>query len=154
MQSFVLCDTKAESDSLEAAALREQSAKTVHQRGTKATVEGMLPRLVHPSVLENAKELVADLTEMMFATTEQTIANAQRAMAARRSFVDRLGDIEMPTLIIVGEQDIISTASEMKGIADRIPGAVYRSIPDCGHMSPMEQPQAFSDILTDFLRTL
>jgi pimeloyl-ACP methyl ester carboxylesterase len=54
-------------------------------------------------------------------------------------------------LVVVGEHDVISPVEEMRGIAERIPGAEFVVIPGAGHMSPLENPAAFNAALERFL---
>jgi pimeloyl-ACP methyl ester carboxylesterase len=72
-------------------------------------------------------------------------------MAERPDVTEMLGGITVPTLVIVGEHDAISTPAEMHGIADRIPCAQLAVIPAAGHMSPLENPRAFNAALARFL---
>ena len=53
----------------------------------------------------------------------------------------------MPTLVLVGEHDAISPPAEMKTIAAAIPGAEFVEIPDAGHMTTMENPEAVNEAL-------
>ena len=58
------------------------------------------------------------------------------------------------TLVVVGEHDAISTAAEMRKIADAIPGARYVEIKGAGHMSPLEMPEPVNAALDSFLQSL
>ena len=58
------------------------------------------------------------------------------------------------TLLIVGEHDKISTVDEMRSIADAIPDSQLAVIPDAGHMSPLENPQAANSVIAEFLARL
>jgi pimeloyl-ACP methyl ester carboxylesterase len=61
-----------------------------------------------------------------------------------------LKSVRVPTLVVVGQQDYVcSKAARL--LAQSIPNAALQIIPDCGHMSPLEQPAAFTAALTEFL---
>ncbi len=152
LSKLVLCDTRAAVDSAEAAAGRLSVADRVLTIGTKAAVEAMLPRLVWSESTKRYPGLVARIESMMYATHPSTIAHAQRAMAARKSFVESLPSIDIPTQIIVGQHDVISTREEMNSMAEKIPHAKFSMISDCGHMPPMEKPQEFVKELVAFLK--
>jgi pimeloyl-ACP methyl ester carboxylesterase len=79
------------------------------------------------------------------------VAAALRGMAARPAFTDSLPRIEVPTLVVVGEHDAISTAEEMRGIAAAIPGAEFVVVAGAGHMSPLEGAAQFNPALVRFL---
>jgi pimeloyl-ACP methyl ester carboxylesterase len=72
-------------------------------------------------------------------------------MAARRDFRGELLGISLPTLVIVGEHDAISTVDEMRGIAKAIPDAEFVIIPNSGHMTPLECPDGFNEAIEQFL---
>jgi 3-oxoadipate enol-lactonase len=57
----------------------------------------------------------------------------------------------VPTLVICGQHDVISSADEMRSLAAAIPGAHFVVIPDAGHMPPLEQPTRFNAALREFL---
>jgi 3-oxoadipate enol-lactonase len=63
-----------------------------------------------------------------------------------------LGDINVPTLLVAGSEDKIAPPSVMEKMAGKIPGAEYVLMPDCGHLGPMDRPDAFNAILLGFLQ--
>ena len=75
-------------------------------------------------------------------------------MAARPDVTSMLPTINVPTLILVGSDDAISTATEMRTIAEAIPNAKFVEIPAAGHMTTMENPEEVSAALIEFLRAL
>jgi pimeloyl-ACP methyl ester carboxylesterase len=75
-------------------------------------------------------------------------------MAERPDVSAMLGQIDCPTLVIVGELDQISPAEEMREIARAIPAARLVEIAGSGHMSPMERPCAVSTAMREFLASL
>jgi pimeloyl-ACP methyl ester carboxylesterase len=75
-------------------------------------------------------------------------------MAARPDVSAWLPQIDLPTLVVCGREDAISTVEEMRDIAERMPQARFVEIAGAGHMSPMEQPQLVNAAIRDFLETL
>jgi 3-oxoadipate enol-lactonase len=63
-----------------------------------------------------------------------------------------LADIKVPTLIVAGSEDKVAPPSVMEKMAGKIPGAEYVQMPDCGHLGPMDQPEAFNAILLGFMQ--
>jgi len=63
-----------------------------------------------------------------------------------------LGDIKVPTLLVAGSEDKVAPPSVMEKMASKIPGAEYALMPDCGHLGPMDRPDAFNAILLGFLK--
>ena len=58
----------------------------------------------------------------------------------------------MPTLLIAGSDDKTAPAGVMERMAARIPGAEFVTLPGCGHLGPMDQPEAFNAALLEFLQ--
>ena len=116
--------------------------------------EAMLPRLVAPNAAARRPRVVESLRRMMLATDPRAIAAALRGMAARPDSTPLLSAIRVPTLVMVGEHDAISPPSEMRRMAEAIPGAKFVVIPDAGHMAPMENPQAVSEAIANFVAGL
>ena len=67
--------------------------------------------------------------------------------------LDRLGDIKAPTLVIVGEQDLLTPPHVCREVASRIPGATFEMIKGAGssHVVPIERPDDFNGLVTRFL---
>ena len=63
-----------------------------------------------------------------------------------------LAGIVVPTLVVSGEKDQVAPPAMMQKMAQKIPGAAYAMLPDCGHLGPMDQPDAFNDALLYFLK--
>ena len=141
LAGLILCDTRAASDTPEAAAGRDQLAERVLRQGVGPAVEEMLPRLFAPATLESADALVAEVRRVMLTTSPASFATAQRGMARRPDVSWRLADIDVPTLVICGESDAITPPAEMQSIAAAIPAATYQQVPAAGHLAPLEQPQ-------------
>lgn len=64
----------------------------------------------------------------------------------------QLGDIAVPTLVLVGTEDRMTPPKFAHYLADHIPGAELISVADAGHMLAMEQPQLVSDAIRDFIQ--
>jgi pimeloyl-ACP methyl ester carboxylesterase len=141
LAGLILCDTRAAPDTPEAAQGRHETAANLLAAGnTEALTEGMIPKLFAPLTIEKQPDIVAKMRERMLATSPAGAAAALRGMAERVDFRPKLGEIALPTLVIVGEQDAISSPAEMRSFAEEIPGATFEVIPRAGHMSPMENP--------------
>jgi 3-oxoadipate enol-lactonase len=78
----------------------------------------------------------------------------RKAVAMLTTFDRRalLSGITVPTLVLAGSEDFVAPAAVMERIAQKIPGAEYRVLPGCGHLGPMDQPEAFNAVLLEFLQ--
>ena len=134
-----------------AAAGRLKLAETVLRDGTGSLAEAMLPKLFAPATIEREKEMVESQRQKILAASREGVAAALRGMAARPGAVDYLPQISLPTLVVVGSEDAISTPDEMRGIAAAISGSEFVVIPHSGHMTPLENPTAFDAAIERFL---
>jgi pimeloyl-ACP methyl ester carboxylesterase len=151
LSSLVLCDTRSIADSEEARENRFKTAQVVLESGSKPLAEVMGSKLFAPQVSDS---VLADVKMMIVESSPSGIAAASRGMAARPDVTDFLPGIDLPTLVLVGEYDSISSPEEMRRVADQIPGAEFAVIPEAGHMSPMENPEAFNRFLSGFFNPI
>jgi pimeloyl-ACP methyl ester carboxylesterase len=154
LRGLILCDTKASADTPEGAAGRRDMAERVLREGPALLAETMLPKLLAETTRQQRPYLVEQLQSVIAAGDPQGIAAAARGMAERPDMTAALGQIRCPTLVIVGQQDVISPPAEMRGLAEAIPGAKFVEIPAAGHMSPLENPVAVSMAMRAFLATV
>jgi pimeloyl-ACP methyl ester carboxylesterase len=151
LAGLILLDTRAGSDAPEVAAGRYQLAERVAQEGVADAVDEMLPRLFAPATLQSAPSFVDQMRRVMAETSADAYAAAQRGMAERPDMSPYLADIDLPTLVLCGQCDVITPPGEMRGMARAIPRASYQEIPDAGHLAPREQPQAVNTTIQAFL---
>lgn len=154
LSRMILLDTRAIADDEVQARARRMAAEAVLSAGMEDVPVNMLPKLLAKSTMEEKPEVVSAMTEMILRQDPRGVAAAQRGMAQRPNVESWLSEITIPTLVISGEHDVISTPEEMKGFAAQIPGAQFVEIPDAGHMVPMENPQAMCDAVLPFCRDL
>ncbi len=154
LRGLVLCDTRSAADTPEAAAARRVMADRVLKEGPAPLVETMLPRLFCETTRQQRPEVVEGLRRVMMANSPRGIAAAALGMAERPDMTASLTEIRCPTLVVVGQDDVISPPAEMRGIAEAIPGARFVEIPAAGHMSPLENPAAVNAAIVEFLATL
>jgi pimeloyl-ACP methyl ester carboxylesterase len=114
----------------------------------------MLPKMYSEATAAQNPELVEDTRAMMLACQPAAIAAALDAMATRPDSRELLETISVPTLVLVGEVDPISSAAEMREIADAIHDARYVVVPGASHLAPLESPGVVNEAIRDFLRTL
>jgi pimeloyl-ACP methyl ester carboxylesterase len=146
-----LCNTKAPADSTEARAGRLQAANDVLERGTEPFFESMIPRLLGRSTQETRPDLVAGALNMMRKMSPDDVAQVQRGMAERADSVDTLKTINVPTLLVTGEEDMLTGVNEAELMRQHISGSQLRVIPKAGHYSPWEQPEQAGKLLRQFL---
>jgi pimeloyl-ACP methyl ester carboxylesterase len=147
-----LCNTKASADTPEARAGRLQAANDVLERGTGPFFESMIPRLLGKSTRETRPDLVAGALNMMRRMSPEDVAQVQRGMAARPDSVETLKTINVPTLLVTGDEDILTGLNEAELMRQYISRSQLRVIPKAGHYSPWEQPEDAGRLLIQFLQ--
>jgi pimeloyl-ACP methyl ester carboxylesterase len=146
-----LCNTKAPADNADARAGRLQAAADALERGTEPFFETMAARLMGKTTREARLDLVTGALAMMRRMSPEAVAQVQRGMAERPDSVETLKTMNVPTLIITGDEDILTGVNEAELMHRHIPGSQLRVIPKAGHYSPWEQPQEAAKILRQFL---
>ncbi len=151
VKAMILCDTRAAADTVEGVALRKSIADRALREGTEVVVKPMLDKLLCETSRVHKPLVVQRLFETMMKVPSTTIHAAQNAMADRADFTARLSEIRVPSLLIVGEKDAISTPEEMRSMADKIPHSQLVVIPDAGHLPPIENAIVFNAEIVRFL---
>ncbi len=154
VEALVLCNTKAQADGSEARAARLQAANDVLERGIEPFLETMVPRLFGRTTRETRPDLIDGALRMMRLMSPEDVAQVQRGMAERPDSVDTLKTINVPTLLVTGDEDIMTGINEAELMRRHIPGSQLRVIPKAGHYSPWEQPQEATRLLRQFLDSL
>ncbi len=149
-----LFNTKAPADSPEGRAARLNAANDVLQRGTESFLESMIPKLFGSSTREGRPDLLDGALRMMRNMSPQGLAQVQRGMADRPDSVSTLSSINVPTLIVTGDEDVLTGIAEADLLHQHISGSELRVIPKAGHYSPWEQPAEAVRILRQFLDSL
>jgi 3-oxoadipate enol-lactonase len=149
--ALVLADTRAGAD---APANREsRTAQQEHLAGGGDT-DSLVDRLAEAVVGKSTtrREQALDTTRRLAAANPVPgwIA-ALEAMKQRPDVAGELGAIAVPTLVMVGEQDALTPTEVAVSMQGAIPGAQLVIIPDAGHLSSLENPEAFTAALEDFL---
>ncbi|HTW59710.1 MAG TPA: alpha/beta fold hydrolase [Terriglobales bacterium] len=149
--ALALCDTKAPADGPEARAARLQAANDVLERGTEPFFESMIAKVLARTTRETRPDLADGALGMMRKMSPKDIAQVQRGMAARPDSVEALKTINVPTLLVTGDEDILTGVNEAELMRRHIAGAELRVIPKAGHYAPWEQPAEATRILRQFL---
>src|SRR5208337_846949 len=151
MISLALCDTRPQADNAEARANRLKAADAVLEQGTEPFIETMIPKLMGRTMVATRPDLVDGARAMMRKMSAEDISQVQRGMAERPDSVADLKTINIPTLIAIGEEDVLSTVADGELMRQNIAGSQLKVIPKAGHYSPWEQPLAVGEILRRFL---
>lgn len=150
VRSLVLCNTKAPADHADARAGRLQAAHDVVEKGTEPFFEGMAQKVLGRATRETRPDLVDGAMRMMRKMSPQDVAEVQRGMAERPDSIDTLKTIDVPTLLVTGDEDPMTGINEAELMHQHIRGSQIRVIPKAGHYSPWEQPEFAARLLRQF----
>jgi len=148
--ALVLSNTRAAAESPEGRANREKSIQSVQERGPSPFIEEMLPKLLG-TALETRADLVAGARAMMSRMTVAGIVAVQRGMAMRPDSIPTLKTINVPTLIIAGEEDSATPLPEAELMSRNIKGSRLEVVARAGHYAAFEQPEYCGKLLRNFL---
>jgi len=128
-------------------AARAQRGK---ENGMSSLVDFQVARWFTPGFNERKPSVAERLAKVWSATDVDDYVATCRAMGAV-DLRDRIGAIAVPTMIIVGEEDIATDTTHAESMRQRIPGATLHVIPDCGHLSSAEHPETVARLLEEDL---
>lgn len=153
VRALVLANTKATPDSMEGKAGRDKNIVVAREKGASAIAEGMLPKILSPKTYTANPELVAQAKTIMESSSVPGIVGALGAMRDRPDSTPTLLEFSQPVLIIAGADDQLMSAADQENMKMAARNSTLVTIPDAGHLSPMEQPAAFNHAITEFIRT-
>ena len=131
---------------------RQALLDIAREQGVRAMASEWVKGMVAPQRLSDTV-LLGDILDMFERKSADTFARQIRALLARPDGTTVLQRIDVPTLVLCGEQDSWSPPAQHQAMADVIPGhPPVCVIPGAGHMVMMEQPQAVAQALCDWLR--
>ncbi len=151
IRGLVLADTRAEADTDEARARRSSMQVMAAREGTGAVIDAMLPGLLGASTRMGNPHLGVQVRDWALETPPEGVVDALEALRTRPDSRGTLAGITCPTLVLVGSEDTLTPPASSRVIADGVAGAVYVEIPDAGHLSNVEQPEAFNAALARWL---
>lgn len=153
LAGIALCDTKASADAPLARQGRLDMAAAV-ETDPAATAEllreRVLPVIIGPTTHTDRLDVVAKVESWIDAADPAAIAWYQRAMAARADSLADLAEIDLPALVLWGDEDSMSDRHEQDRMLDVLRDARFASIPAAGHLSAIENPEPVTVELVAF----
>jgi 3-oxoadipate enol-lactonase len=146
LAELILCDAVAGFPEAGREPFRQMAAR-VEAGGMGAIAEIAARRVFHdaylashPMAIEERRQVLLKVDPVAFQACCQFLAHAD--------LTPRLGDMKVPTRVICGELDQATPPALARIVADRVPGATYVEIANCGHCPPLESPDDFLSALT------
>lgn len=152
--AVVLADTQCLADSEEGKKKRYNTIKEIEENGLEPFAEKFLKGAFSKKAHTDKKEAVGKIKQIILSTSEETVKAALAALAERKETCSHLKDIKIPTLILCGEEDELTTIPQSEFLFNTISGSKMHAIEKAGHLSNVEQPEVFNKYLENFLRKL
>lgn len=145
LDGLILIDTRERADSDRAREDRYKSVAEIERNGSGTIVDSMLPKMIHDQARRDA------FRQIMMTASPTGMTAAQRAMARRSDSAATLRGVRVPSLVVVGDRDPITTVDDARRMASLIKGSKLVIIPNAAHASNFDQPEAFNRAVMEFL---
>lgn len=147
----VFADTRAAADTTEGKENRMKMAAKVRESGSASLAPDLLLKLLGKTTRETSPATVDRIRTLIERAHQEAIAHALLGMAEREDSTGMLSSIRCPTLVIVGSEDDLTPPDESKKLSAGIEGSQLAIIEGSGHLSNLEKPDEFNDVLRRFL---
>lgn len=149
-EALVLCDTTCTTDTTKAKEKRLITVENIIKNGVNIYAEGSIPNLFTVESIKLKIEAIASVKEMIQNTSELVLCSTLLALASRRKTCSKLAEINIPVLILVGDQDILTPPATAKFMHENIKNSTLEVIEHAAHLSNLENPELFNHHLKAF----
>jgi pimeloyl-ACP methyl ester carboxylesterase len=154
LRALILADTRAEPDSDEARGNRDKLIAFTESHTARDVIDQMLPKLITNETLASRHGIAEEIIWIGAAQTSEGIIGGLHALRDRPDARPMLATITVPTLVLVGKEDVLTPPAMAEALVAGIAGSQLVTIPEAGHLSNMEQPEVFNSHLRAFLQGL
>ncbi|MBC8048253.1 MAG: alpha/beta hydrolase [Fimbriimonadaceae bacterium] len=152
ISKIILADTKSENDDNAGLINRANTIIKLQDNKKDEVIEGLLGKLLCKNTIENKSAVVNDAKANMQQQTALAMMSATAALAMRTNTKESLKEINIPALILVGEEDVITPPSASETLHNNIANSEMQIIKNAGHLSNFENPEDFNAALSQFLK--
>jgi 3-oxoadipate enol-lactonase len=154
VRALALADTKAGADDQAMRAKRDELIDVARSKGSEAVAGIQVAKLVGKSTRDKHPDTYDAAHNMMAAAPADGVIAALRAMKERPDSTPILSTIDVPTLVLVGDEDVVTPVAEARAMHASIAGSRLEVLAGVGHLSSLERPAAFNTVLAEFLGSL
>lgn len=154
VRGLVLMDTRSGADSPEGRVRRDEMIALARARGSAAVADAMITGMVGKRTREKCPEVVDAVHRMLERAPVEGVIGALQALRDRPDSTGTLATIEVPTLVVVGDEDVLTPPSESVVLHAGIRGSRFERIAGAGHVANLERPAAVNHVLSEFLSSL
>ena len=153
-KGIILCDTQCVADTTEARDKRFKAIELIRGGGKEKYAEELIKKLFYHETISSGKEVVNDVRNMILNTDAEVMARTLKALALRKETCSGLSELDVPALIICGREDQITPVVQHDRMQLAINGAELKIIDRAGHLSNLEEPEVFNNLVSEFLEGL
>ena len=147
LDRVIVCDSPCQSTPTSSQQWEERIV-VAQKQGMEALVEPTLARWFPPEAIK-ANPPHLDKVRQMIRTTPVNGFIGCAAALADHNYAAAVATVTRPVLFMVGEKD--AAAAPMRKLNEALPGSRYAELPGAGHISNLDQPEAFTRAVKDFL---
>jgi 3-oxoadipate enol-lactonase len=151
VRALVLADTRAGPDTDEGREKRRRLIEVARSRGSGTVAEMQVGSMVGETTRQRRPEVVETLRAMMAAAPVDGVIGALEAMMDRPDSMPTLATVDVPALIVVGDEDTLTPPKDAASMHERIRGSRLEVLAQAGHISNLERPAAFTHIVSEFV---
>jgi 3-oxoadipate enol-lactonase len=148
---LILNDTQCIADTPEIKENRCNAIISIKEKGVEQYADEIIKKLFAQETFTKNKNVIDAVREMIISTPKQSLCNTLHALAERKETCDQLPEINIPVLIMVGEEDKITPIAAAQQMHEKILNSKLEIIQQAGHLSNLENPTAFNTHLVNFL---
>lgn len=154
IRGLVLADTRAAADSPDGLEQRREIIRVAETQGTTAIANMQIAGLVGKSTRDKRPDIYDAMHRMIAQGSVEGIVGGTQAMMTRPDSTPTLATIDVPTLVVVGEEDGITPRQDAEALHRGIAGSRLEVLQHAGHLSNVERPAAFNTVMSEFLGSL
>jgi 3-oxoadipate enol-lactonase len=154
IDGMILADTRSTSDSEDGVRARRALLETVRSHGATAVADEMLGKLLGDTTRRERPDLVAHVRRLIEANPTSGLEAAIYALMRRPDSTPDLPRIDCPTLVIVGQEDVVTPIDDAEPLHRTIKDSRLAVLPRAGHLSNLEAPEEFSHTITEWVASL
>ena len=154
VRGLMLCNTRPGADSEEGREKRRKLIATAREQGIRAIADAQITGMLGKTTRSNRPEITNSVHRMLSSQPVEGVVGALEAMMGRPDSTPLLSTIDVPTLIVAGDEDAVIPMTEAKAMQEAIRGSTLEVITGTGHLSNLERPAAFNHVVSEFLAKL
>ena len=154
LMGMILADTRAAPDMPQMKANRDKLIVAVQANGASAVADAMLPNLFSEPTRATNPALIERVRKIALKQPASGLIAGLRALRDRPDAAPDLENVQVPTLVLVGEFDTVTPLLAAARIAGTVRKSDLSHIPGAGHLSNLENPEVFNSAVISFLKQL